>query len=206
MIKMKYRDLSFVWMILCVFAMMLTGCAVSKPSKFYLLNSMTTPGESVSTSVDTDGPTVLIGPVTLPAYLDRHQIVKLVGNHELVMDDFTRWAEPLEDNFYRVLTENLSLLLKTPKVYAYNSRGSTPSDFQITINVTRFDSVPGGDAYLTAFWTVVGKDDSTYLMQKKSVYHAAAAAAGLTGMVDAQNRTLTEFSREIAAAIQSLQK
>jgi len=204
MIKMKYRDLSFVWMILCVFAMMLTGCAGSKPSKFYLLHSMTTSEEIVSTSVDTAGPSVLIGPVTLPAYLDRNQIVKLVGNHELVMDDFTRWAEPLEDNFYRVLTENLSLLLKTPKVYAYNSRGSTPSDFQITINVTRFDSVSGGDAYLTAFWTVVGKDDSTYLMQKKSVYHAAASSTGLTGVVDAQNRTLTEFSREIATAIQSL--
>jgi uncharacterized lipoprotein YmbA len=206
MIKMKYRDLFFVWVSLCVFAMMLTGCAGSKPSKFYLLNSMTTPEESVLTSVDTDGPSVLIGPVTLPAYLDRNHIVKLVGNHELGLDEFTRWAEPLEDSFYRVLMENLSLLLKTPKVYAYNSRGSTPSDFQITINVTRFDSVSGGDAYLTAFWTVVGKDDTTYLMQKKSVYHATASSTGLTGMVDAQNRTLTEFSREIAAAIQSLQQ
>jgi uncharacterized lipoprotein YmbA len=203
---MKYRDLFFVWVSLCVFAMMLTGCGSSKPSKFYLLNSMTTPAESVSTSADAAGPSVLIGPVTLPAYLDRHHIVKLVGNHELVLDEFTRWAESLEDSFYRVLTENLSLLLNTPKVYAYNSRGSTPSDFQIVIDVTRFDSVSGGDAYLTAFWTVVGKDDTTYLMQKKSVYHAAAAATDLTGMVDAQNRTLTEFSREIASTIQSLQK
>jgi len=205
MIQMKYRDIYFIWMILCVFAMMLTGCAGSKPSKFYLLHSITTSEDGVSTPADTGGPSILIGPVTLPAYLDRNQIVKLVGNHELVLNDFTRWAEPLQDNFYRVLTENLSLLLNTPKVYAFDRRGSTPADFQIVIDVTRFDTTVGGDAYLTAFWAVVGKDDSAYLMQKKSVYHAKASSTGLTGMVDAQNRTLAEFSREIATAIQSLQ-
>ena len=74
------------------------------------------------------------------------------------------------------------------------------------IDVTRFDATAGGDAYLTAFWTVVGEDDSIYLMQKKSVYYAKVSSTGITGMVDAQNRTLTEFSREIASAIQSLKQ
>jgi hypothetical protein len=34
--------------------------------------------------------------------------------------------------------------------------------------------------------------------------HAAASSAGITPILEAQNRTLTEFSRELAKAIQSL--
>jgi uncharacterized lipoprotein YmbA len=146
---------------------------------------------------------VLVGPVTLPEYLDRNQIVTLSGDHKLNLNDFTRWAEPLRDNFYRVLVENLSFLLKTPQVYAFESRRSTRADYRIVIDVTRFDTTAGGDAHLTAFWTVVAEDDSI-LIQRKSVFHASVPSTGTTGIVEAQNRTLTEFSREIVAAIQSL--
>lgn len=202
---MKYRTIYLVPIIFAVFTMVLVGCVgVSKPSKFYLLNSLPASGDNLPPAGDNGGPAILIGPVTLPAYLDRNQVVTMTGNHELVMNEFTRWAEPLQDNFYRVLTENLSLLLNTPKVYAYKNRGSTPADFQIVIDVTRFDSRLGGDAFLTAFWSVVGKDSSTYLVEKKSNYQATASSTDLAGVVDAQNRTLNEFSREIATTIESL--
>ena len=85
--------------------------------------------------------------------------------------------------------ENLSLLLNTPEVHAYD--------------VTRFDTVTAGDACLTAFWTVVGKGGKAPSLKKKSIFHAAAPSAGVTGLIEGQNRTLTEFSREIAKAIQS---
>jgi len=204
---MKYRIAYFGSVILVVYLIILTGCAgSSKPSEFYLLRSLSASQDTGLTASESGSPSVLIGPVMLPAYLDRNQIVTLAGNNKLILNEFTRWAEPLQDNFYRVLVENLSMLLNTPKVYAFERRGSTQADFQIVIDVTRFDTTVGGDAHLTVFWAVVGKDDSSYLMQKKSVYHAKAASTGLTGMVDAQNRTLTEFCREIASAIQSLQQ
>jgi hypothetical protein len=41
-------------------------------------------------------------------------------------------------------------------------------------------------------------------MQRKSVFKAPVPSMGASGVVEAQNQTLTEFSREIAAAIQSL--
>ena len=204
MITMKYRMTYFGSVILVVYLIILTGCAgSSKPSEFYLLRSMSASQDTVPTASKNGSPSVLIGPVTLPAYLDRSQIVTFAGNHKLVLDEFTRWAEPLQDNFYRVLVENLSLLLNTPKVYAFERRGSTQADFQIVIDITRFDTTAGGDAHLTAFWTVVAEDDSI-LIQRKSVFHASVPSTGTTGIVEAQNRTLTEFSREIVAAIQSL--
>jgi uncharacterized lipoprotein YmbA len=160
----------------------------------------------VLTGVNNGGPSVLVGPITLPAYLDRTQVVSLAGNHELVVDEFTRWAEPLQDTFYRVLIEDLSSLLNTPEVYGFDSRGSTPTDFQVIIDVTRFDSVGQRDAHLTAFWTVLDQDGKTHLIERKSAFHASSQSRGLTGVIDAQNKTLTEFSREIAAAIRSLHR
>jgi uncharacterized lipoprotein YmbA len=203
---MKYRIACFGSVILAVCVIILTGCAgSSKPSEFYLLRSLPASQNTVSTTQESGSPSVLIGPVTLPAYLDRSQIVTLARNHQLILDEFTRWAEPLQDNFYRVLVENLSLLLNTPKVYAFDRRGSMPTDFQIVIDVTRFDTTASENAYLTAFWTVVSKkNNNIHLMQRKSVFHAKVSSTSLKGAVDAQNRTLTEFSHEIATALQSL--
>lgn len=182
-------------------------CAgTSKPSNFYLLRALPESEDSLTTAGGQGALSVLVGPITLPAYLDRTQIVTLFGNNELTMDEFSRWAETLQDNFYRVLGENLSLLLNTPRVYSYDRRGSTPTDFQIIIDITRFDSGVKGDAYLTAFWTVVGEGGNSHKIERKSVFRAAAPAADLPGVVAAQNRTLTKFSREIATAIQSLQR
>jgi len=201
---MTHRIAYFGSVILAVCVIFLNGCAgSSKPSEFYLLRSLPASQDTGLTATETASLSLLIGPVTLPAYLDRNQIVTLSGDHKLVLNEFTRWAEPLQDNFYRVLVENLSLLLNTPKVYAFERRGSTQADFQIVIDITRFDTTAGGDAHLTAFWTVVAEDDSI-LIQRKSVFHASVPSTGTTGIVEAQNRTLTEFSREIVAAIQSL--
>ncbi len=195
-------------MILVICMIILTGCAgISKQSEFYLLRSMPASQDTGMTAPEGgNSPSVLIGPVTLPAYLDRSPIVTLSGSHKLVFNEFTRWAEPLQDNMYRVLMENLSLLLNSPRIYASERRGSAPVDFQIVIDVTRFDTTDGKDAYLTAFWAIIGKDRRSTLIQKKSVLHAVVPSAGATGAVDAQNRILTEFSRELATAIQSLHR
>ncbi len=128
-----------------------------------------------------------------------------IGKHELVLEEFNRWAEPLKDNFYRVLMEDLSLLLNTSDVYAYDRDGAPTADYQVIIDVTRFDSVAGGYAILTAFWTINGKDSSSSVMKRKSVFRKAMPSTDITGIVEAQNQTLTELSREIAKAIQSLQ-
>ncbi len=188
--------------------MILTGCigGTSKPSKFYLLRSMENPRNSLPTAGNEDSVSVLIGPITLPAYLDRTQMVTVAGKHELVLDEFNRWAEPLKDNFYHVLMENISLLLNTADVYTYNSDGSTTADYQVVIYVTRFDGVPGGDVGLNAFWSIIDEKDRSVLIKRKSVFRTAVPAVGTAGMVEALNRTLTEMSHEIASALQSVER
>jgi len=205
---MKFGRSCFTAVMLVVFAVILTGCigGTSKPSKFYLLRSMENSQKNLPTSGNKDSVSVLIGPITLPAYLDRTQMVTVAGKHELVLEEFNRWAEPLKDNFYRVLMEDLSSLLNTSDVYAYDRDGAPTADYQVVIDVTRFDSIAGGDAVLTAFWTVSGKDSSSPSTKRKSVFRKAVPSTGIAGVVEAQNQTLTALSREIASAIQAMQR
>ena len=206
--KMRFGRSCFATVMLVFVAIGLTGCigGTSKPSKFYLLRSMENSQKSLPSAENKNSVSVLIGPISLPAYLDRTQMVTMAGKHELVLEEFNRWAEPLKDNFYRVLMEDLSLLLNTSEVYAYDRDGVTKTDYQVVIDVTRYDSVPGGDSVLTAFWTVSGNDSSAPGIKRKSVFRRAAPSTGITGVVEAQNQTLTELSREIAKEIQSLQR
>jgi uncharacterized protein len=196
-----------MWVMLFILGLSLAACAGnSTPSTFYMLRSMESPQESLSTATGEKTLSVLVGPITLPGYLDRNQMLTVVGKNEMALNEFNRWAESLRDSFYRVLLEDLSLLLKTPKVYGYDRSGSNASDYQVFIDVTRFDCVPQGDAVLTAFWTVRGKDGSTPEITKKSVFRATVSATGFAGIVEAQSRTLTTFGREIASTIQAMHR
>jgi uncharacterized lipoprotein YmbA len=147
---------------------------------------------------------LLIGPITLPAYLDRSQIVTVAAGHELTVEEFNRWAEPLKDSFYRVLLDDLSLLLGSDELYSYHIDGSISADIQVIMDVTRFDSVPGGDTCLSVFWKVIGKDGHALMAKRKSVFRKAAGSQEMESIVTAQNQVLNQFAREIAAALQSL--
>ena len=73
------------------------------------------------------------------------------------------------------------------------------------VSDTRFDAISGEDALLIALWALAGKDAVIPGVTRKSVFRAPVSATGFPGIVAAQNQTLTAFSREIAAAIKSLQ-
>ena len=85
-----------------------------------------------------------IGPVALPDYLDRPEIVTRSSGNELSLADFDQWAGRLEDNFTRVLAENLSSILETDRVSLYPWKSSTPVDFQVTVEVSRFERAANG--------------------------------------------------------------
>jgi len=205
--RIGFRSVCSGWLLLCTFCVTLAGCTgTSGPATFYLLRSTENGSQgSISTTGGSKNISILVGPITLPDYLDRTQIVTVTGEHMLALDEFSRWAESLQESFYRVLIEDLSSLLNTPEVYGNNQSGSISADYQVTIDVTRFDVVPGGNAVLTAFWSI-SKDGNVPSIRRKSVLRAPVSATGFPGVVDAQNRTLTAFSRDIASAIQSLQR
>ncbi|MGZ5121144.1 MAG: PqiC family protein, partial [Burkholderiales bacterium] len=88
-------------MMLCALTVVAAGCASTPPAHFYTLSATAT-RSSTSSSVS-----VAVGPVSVPAVVDRPEIIISTGDNEVQLDEFNRWASPLQDNLARVIAENL---------------------------------------------------------------------------------------------------
>ena len=181
--------------------MHLAGCASSAPSRFYVLSSL--PGSNAESQVLKDESCIAIGvgPVELPAYLDRPQIVTRVSENELNLAEFDKWAEPLKDNFSRVLVENLSTLLCADAISIFPWKGPTPIDYQVEVTVIRMDGNVGGNASLVARWAIFRQNDRKMMLTRQSSFSRLLSSESYKALVSAQSRAIADLSREIAEAI-----
>ena len=183
-----------------LFLALLTGCGVTKPSRYYLLTPVEEQGAD---AVGTSSPAVGIGPVAFPAYLDRPEIVLRSGDNELKYAGSNRWAEPLKTAFNRTLAENLSIMLPTDRTAIHPWSRSVVLDYQVIVDVTRFDADAGGTVILTAAWELIRSSDSTVMQRSKATYTEAAGSTDYPAIVAAQSRVVERLSRDIAATINS---
>jgi uncharacterized lipoprotein YmbA len=184
------------------------GCSLTRkppPTRLYVLTALPQ-AERVAHTVLTNNDTIGVGPVTLPQYTNRSQIVTGNTNPELDRASFEQWAEPLEGNFTRILAENLSLLLATDQVMVFPWQGPTDVAYHVIIDVTQFLGELGGQASLEARWSVLGKNGKEVLMRKKSSFTEPVAAQDYQALATALSRTVVHLSRDIPAAITALEQ
>ena len=183
------------------------GCAVagrSAPSRFYILSPLPPSGNGTQTPVDARRITVGIGPVEIPPYLDRPQIVTRIGRNELALAEFDKWSESLKDNVSRVLVENLGNLLSADAVSIVPWRGPIAIDYHVQIDVLRMDGVLGGNATLMARWTVLEKDGRPVRSTRKSIFEEPTGLGDYRALVSALSRTIASLSEEIAKELKAL--
>ena len=95
------------------------GCVGrSSAARFYVLTPVAATGVAAA-STQGSGLIVSVGPVTLPSYLNRPQIVTRLAGGEVDLAEFDRWAEILIEAVPRVLAEDLGRLLGSDRVEAY---------------------------------------------------------------------------------------
>jgi uncharacterized protein len=180
--------------------LLLAGCAVTTPTRFYTLSSLlAAPGEA--TKAAPHELAVGVGPVTLPEYLNRPQIVTRTGSNRVVLAEFDSWAEPLDGLFARVLTENLSLLLGTDDIVPLPLRRPIRLDYDVEVNVTRFDVDGAGNAVLDARWLIYRDVSGELVHSARSTIVEPAPTDDEATDVQALSQALGAMSREIAAAI-----
>ncbi len=179
------------------------GCAVTEPSRFYTLHSLSNSGAEQPLATGR-GLAIGITPIKLPEFLDRPQIVTRISQNQLRLANFDRWAEPLADNFARILAENLSILLSTDRIAVFPWTKSPPIDFQVAVDVTQFEGKLGGSVSLIARWIIFGEQDKKALLIRKSTISEPTDAQGYEALVSAQGRALARLSQKIAAAIKTV--
>lgn len=173
------------------------GCAKSQPSRFYLLSALVPSGSASEGS----GRSIGVGPIDFPDYLNRPQIVTRGNGNRIYLGEFDRWAEPLAENFVRVLAQDLAALLAPDNVVPYPWRRSARIDHQIIVRVSRFDAMLDGGAVLHVHWTVRDADGRTIVPPRTSRITESGSSTDYEAIVQAGSRALEQLSHEIAAAI-----
>ena len=199
-----YKHYKISQLFLLSIMLLLNGCGTTPPSKFYTLEAMSGSETTQTTTEKQSNLHIGIGPVQFAEYLQRSQIVTRTNSAEVSLAETHRWAEPLNNNFSRILAENLSILIGTDKISLHPSRNWSDIDYQVVINVWQFDASKQGEVTLVANWSIRGKGGSELLTMKKSTFSTTLEdTTSYTDIVRAQSKTVEMLSSEIAGVIQT---
>jgi uncharacterized lipoprotein YmbA len=195
----------FLWrlvLVTLVGSLLGLGACANTPSRFYMLSPLTA-SETVLATAAARGLVVGVGPISVPKYLDRPQIVTRASRNQLDLGEFDRWAEPLQDNVLRVLAENLMLLIPTDHILLGDWPRSASLDYQVRVEVLHFDGWFGGESTLLALWSILDRAERPLMSQRVSL-SVPVGGRDYEALVMAMNQMLEALSRDIAAAIQRL--
>ncbi len=182
----------------------LGGCARSAPVKYYILRSMQGPAPLTKTA-PAQSMVLGVGPVTIPAYLDRPQIATKPSPDTLQFAEFDRWAEPLDKNLARVVADDLSGQLPNAQVCTFPWRRSIPVKYQVTLDILHLEKIQGQKVLLEANWKILGnKGKKLLLMNHSRVIEPVEAGEGFSPIASAESRAVATLSHQLAAAVQSL--
>jgi uncharacterized lipoprotein YmbA len=169
------------------------------PSRFFVLTPLGDPPASSGQRLASLG----IGPVSLPRYLDRSEVVTRVAPNEVKPAVFDYWAGSLSRQFEAVLAQNLQSLVGAERVQSYPWYSGSVPELVVEVDVLRFESSSDGRAELAARWRVRKgsareslRAGETTLSRQADGTDPASGAAALSGL-------LGDFSRELAQVIQT---
>src|SRR5262249_19390253 len=172
------------------------GCS-SAPVHYYTLSATATAASATAKLA------VAVGPVSVPAAVDRPQIVVSTSANAVTVDEFNLWASPLQDNIARVVAENLAAMLGTPRVTLFPQTIAADLDYRVQIEVRSFESMPGKSATLNAVWTVRRMKDGKTETGRTSVQETISDN-GFDALAAAHSRAVGRMSKDIADAILAL--
>ena len=201
---MRYHTTRLTALFLTAGTLALAGCmAVTDPTRYYLLSPSPGAPRNVSPAA-ASGAAVGVGPVLIPAYLDRVQMVTRGANDEVEISTYHRWAEPLESGIANVLADNLSAHIGSERIAVFPWRGSVARvlDYQVILVVLRFDGSPGRQVNLDTRWRLLGKEGRE-LALKRSTINEPIDGDGYQPLVQGMNRAIAALAREIGSEIES---
>src|SRR6204780_3256812 len=148
-------------------AMSLAGCsylarAILAPpkdiSKFYLVTptadtAAATPASAPGSNSNSDF-TIGLGPIKLPPYLDRPEIVTRAAPNRLELSKEDRWGESVQNGFTIAMNRNLAAQTGAA-VIDFPWYNTVHIDMQVQIDVYRFETDSQGTATLSAKWTIL---------------------------------------------------
>jgi hypothetical protein len=146
---------------------------------------------------------LVLGPVDLPRYLDRSELVTRSGAHGLRVWNLQRWGGSLRTDVQRVVADDLSRLLGTARIAVYPAEARFPVSYRVLLELIELGSAPGHPVVLRGRWTIAGPDGLAVAVGATNVEQPPASPSW-EDYVAAHSAALGVVTREIAERIAAL--
>jgi uncharacterized lipoprotein YmbA len=143
-----------------------------------------------------------VGPVSVPAYLDRPQIVMRPAPDRIEIQEFEQWGEPLRDGVTRVLAVNLARLLPGSVVFTFPWRTTENVGYRVIVEVVQMDGPAGGTVALDARWRVLDPSGGEVAARVSRLREPPGAGTTTAAM----SRALGALSRDIARELMATER
>jgi uncharacterized protein len=192
----------FAWGII-ILTLLLSGCVRNNgPVQFYMIDADSGVADTVRVSAASQGPVIGLGPIRIPEYLNRPQMIVAVSENQYRLFENHRWAEPLDQNISLALFKALPRQTGTDRIVRFPWSQRQVLDYQVGIDILEFNVDASGQSRLIAQWFVKGKDKPT--IDKRSTYQYPSSTTDHALMVKAQSQCLTKLGEEISGALRQL--
>ena len=191
---------------------LLVGCSSPKPT-FYSFNAAPIP-QVTATAKSTR---IMVGPINLPAMMDRPQLVLQNANNTVEVYEYHRWANTLKGDVGDVIASNVAQALAISNVWNFAQSTQTNYDYQVLVDVQNIDTQLGGPVVVDVLWTIKsapttkssGKaatlSTSSNVLAKpimgRSLVQEQVTGSGFEAVVAAQSRAFAKVGQEIARSI-----
>jgi len=177
------------------------GCLGRSPQiRLYTMSAV--PGSPIAEVADDLA--IGVGPVRLPRYLDRPQLVTRAEASQLDVDDFNRWAGGFGSNLLRALGDDLGTRLGTQRVVVYPADAPFPLDYRVALDVQEFEGRPGHELVLRARWVIRESVEGRGPWSGQSLIRQPLSSGAVETLVATHDQAVGLLADAIASRIASL--
>jgi len=151
---MKWFNMMICLVLVSSGCISLPNSPISPTPRFYMLSALNENRVSKKINI-APGVLIGVGPVKVPEYLNRPQMVTMNSQGVLKFDEFDRWGESLDQGLARLIREDLTRMLPAAKLTLYPWNPSMGVKYQVTIEVVQLDSQLDGDMHLVVQWVII---------------------------------------------------
>jgi uncharacterized protein len=181
------------------------GCSILAPqpdrSRFFVLtpsaDSQVAPVALVGSGHSV---TIGLGPIAIPRYLQRPEVVTRISQTELSVSDNDRWAEPLGACVASVLAQDLSVDLPGLQIVAFPWSKKNRIAYRVSVEFFHLERTADGKADVQVTWSVRSGLDNK-LLQSGTTIAIRAAGADQSSASAALSEGIAQLGREIAEAL-----
>jgi len=174
-------------------------------SRFYMLNPISKEQAAEKLEIAPDI-IIEVGPIGVPDYQDRPQIVTKNTNGTLSFAQLDRWGEPLDSALARIISENLAVMLPAASFQVFPCNFAIPLDYQVIANIVQLDSQFRKDMVVTVQWSVINAKSRKMVLTKRSQFSEPINPPNYFGIAQALSSTCAALSREMAGELSKLPK